>query len=413
MKRLNILLLAATTLALAACKDATPPAPEPPGPVMQGSQLRFPAGHPQLTQLGIAVATPGKAIPVDLPARLVWNEERTQRVYAPFAGRVVRIAADVGQSVKRGTLLAQLASPDFGVAQADTAKAQADVNLSQKTLQRQRELFDAGIVARKDLDLAEAEAARSNAEIRRAEARTRLYGATSGAVNLSLALTAGIPGLVVERNLTPGQELRPDQTGPGVPALFVISDPTSLWVQIDARESEAATLRPGTAFELSVPALPGRVFEGKVTATADAIDPATRTVKIRGLVANPERLLKSEMLATARVLRMLGSGVVIPSQAVTLRANGQHSVMMQVQPGVFEPRQVKLGYQGPREVVVTQGLEAGDQVVSENGLLLVRQYRIAGEGVALKPGAETNPTPAAPAASAAIRPAAASASAPR
>ena len=189
--------------------------------------------------------------------------------------------------------------------------------------------------------------------------------------------------------------MRPDQTGPGVPALFVISDPTSLWVQIDARESEAATLRPGTAFELSVPALPGRVFEGKVTATADAIDPATRTVKIRGLVANPERLLKSEMLATARVLRMLGSGVVIPSQAVTLRANGQHSVMMQVQPGVFEPRQVKLGYQGPREVVVTQGLEAGDQVVSENGLLLVRQYRIAGEAVALKPGAETNPAPAA------------------
>ena len=180
MKRLNTLLLAAATLALAACNDPPPPAPEPPGPVMQGSQLRFPAGHPQLAQLGVAVAAPGKAVTVDLPARLVWNEERTQRIYAPFAGRVVRIAADVGQSVKRGTVLAQLASPDFGVAQADTAKAQADANLTQKTLQRQRELFDAGIVARKDLDLAEADAARSHAEIRRAEARTHLYGATSG-----------------------------------------------------------------------------------------------------------------------------------------------------------------------------------------------------------------------------------------
>ena len=409
MKRLNTLLLAAATLALAACNDPPPPAPEPPGPVMQGSQLRFPAGHPQLAQLGVAVAAPGKAVTVDLPARLVWNEERTQRIYAPFAGRVVRIAADVGQSVKRGTVLAQLASPDFGVAQADTAKAQADANLTQKTLQRQRELFDAGIVARKDLDLAEADAARSHAEIRRAEARTHLYGATSGAVNQSLALTAGIPGLVVERNLTPGQELRPDQTGPGVPPLFVISDPTSLWVQIDARESEAATLRPGTAFELVIPALQGQVFEGKVTATADAIDPTTRTVKVRGLIVNPERLLKSEMLATARVHRMLGSGVLIPTQAVTLRASGQHSVMVQVQPGVFEPRQVKLGYQGPREVVVTQGLEAGDQVVSENLLLLVRQYRIAEESAALKPGAQTKPALPAPAASAVLRPVAASA----
>ena len=409
VKRLNILLVSAATVALVACSDPPPPPSEPPGPMMQGTQLRFPAGHPQLAQLGIAIATPGKAIPVDLPARLVWNEERTQRIYAPFAGRVVRIAADVGQSVKRGTLLAQLASPDFGVAQAETAKAQADVNLSQKTLQRQRELFDAGIVARKDLDLAEAEAARTHAEIRRAEARTRLYGAAPGAVNLNLALTAGIPGLVVERNLTPGQELRPDQTGPGVPALFVISDPTSLWVQIDARESEAGTMQPGTAFELFVPALPGQVFEGKVTATADAIDPTTRTVKVRGLIANPDRLLKSEMLATARVLRMLGSGVVIPTQAVTLRASGQHSVMVQVQPGVFEPRQVKLGYQGPREALVTQGLEVGERVVSENLLLLVRQYRIGEESAALKSAAEAKPVPAAPAASAAVPSAAASA----
>ena len=393
VKRLNIL-LAAATLALAACNDPPPPAPEPPGPVMQGKQLRFPAGDLQLAQLGIAVATPGKAVPVDLPARLVWNEERTQRIYPPFAGRVVRIAADVGQSVKRGTLLAQLASPDFGVAQAETAKAQADVSLSQKTLQRQRELFDAGIVARKDLDVAEAEAARSHAEIRRAEARTRLYGAAPGAVNLNLALTAGIPGLVVERNLTPGQELRPDQTGPAVPALFVISDPTSLWVQIDARESEAATMQPGTAFELFVAALPGRVFEGKVTATADAIDPTTRTVKVRGLIANPERLLKSEMLATVRVLRMLGSGVLIPAQAVTLRG-ADHVVMVQVQPGVFEAREVALGYQGPRDVLVTRGLEVGEQVVAENVLLLAREFRIAAENARRGSAAgDTNATPA-------------------
>ena len=98
VKQLNILLLAAAALALCACNDAPPPAPEPPGPLVQGSQLRFPAGHSQLAQLGIAVATPGKAVTVDLPARLVWTEERTQRVYAPFAGRVMRIAADGGRS---------------------------------------------------------------------------------------------------------------------------------------------------------------------------------------------------------------------------------------------------------------------------------------------------------------------------
>ncbi|MBC7649523.1 MAG: efflux transporter periplasmic adaptor subunit, partial [Vitreoscilla sp.] len=107
-------LLSVLSLALlAACTEAPAPAPEAPAPILQGSQLRFAPGHPQLALLGMATAAPGKAITVELPAKLVWNEERTQRIYPAFAGRVMAIKADVGQQVKSGTLLAQLASPDF------------------------------------------------------------------------------------------------------------------------------------------------------------------------------------------------------------------------------------------------------------------------------------------------------------
>ena len=379
MKRIVLLTLTASLFGLLpACTETAAPPREAPAPILQGNQLRFAPGHPQLALLGTASAAPGKAIAVELPARVVWNEERTQRIYPAFAGRVMSIKADVGQAVKPGSLLAQLASPDFGGAQADTAKAEADVRLTQKSLQRQRELFEAGIVPRKDMDQAEFEAARSQAESQRAQGRTRLYGGGSGNVNQQLALLAGINGVVVERNLNPGQELRPDQSGPGVPALFVVTDPTSLWVQIDARESDIGTLKPGSAFELIIPALPGQKFEGRVTAAADFIDPATRTIKVRGVVANPDRKLKAEMLATARIDRMLGPGVVIPAQAVSLRG-AQHTVLVQVQPGVFETREVVLSYEGPREVVVSRGLEVGEQVVSENMLLLARQFRMAQE----------------------------------
>ncbi len=375
-------LLSVLSLALlnfiTACTEAPAPAPEASAPILQGSQLRFAPGHPQLALLGMATAAPGKAITVELPAKLVWNEERTQRIYPAFAGRVTAIKADVGQQVKSGTQLAQLASPDFGMAQADTAKSQADVGLTQKSLARQKELFDAGIIARKDLDVAQADASRAQAESQRAQARTRLYGGASGGggVNQQLGLAANISGVVVERNLNPGQEVRPDQSGPGVPALFVVTDPTSLWVQIDARESEIGTLKVGSAFELVIPSLGGQKFEGKVTAAADYIDPTTRTIKVRGVVANPNRLLKAEMLATARIERMMGAGVVVPSQAVSL-LGARHRVMVQVQPGVFESREVTLSYQGPKETVVSSGLEAGEQIVSENMLLLARAFRVA------------------------------------
>ena len=368
------LLFTVSLALLSACTEAPAPAPEAPAPILQGSQLRFAPNHPQLALLGMATAAPGKAITVELPAKLVWNEERTQRIYPAFAGRVMAIKADVGQSVTSGTMLAQLASPDFGMAQADTAKAGAEARFSQKSLQRQRELFEAGIIARKDLDQAEFDAARTQAEIQRTQARTRLYGAGSGGVNQQLGLLTSINGTVVERNLNPGQEVRPDQSGPGVPALFVVTDPTSLWVQIDARESEIGTLKVGSSFELVIASLAGQKFEGRVTAAADYIDPTSRTIKVRGVVANPNRLLKAEMLATARIERQLGTGVVIPSQAVSLLGN-KHTVMVQTQPGVFESREVTLSYQGPRDTAVSSGLEVGEQVVSENMLLLLNEFR--------------------------------------
>lgn len=360
---------------LAGCNEAPAPAAQPPAPILQGNQLRFTAEHPQLALLGLTSAAPIKTITVELPARLVWNEERTQRIYPAFAGRVMAIKADVGQAVKPGSLLAQLASPDFGMAQADTMKAQADSRLTQKSLARQRELFEAGIIARKDLDQSEADAARSQAEVSRADARTRLYGG-SVAVNQQLALKATINGIVVERNLNPGQEVRPDQSGPGIPALFVVTDPTSLWVQIDARESEVGTLQAGATFELVVPALPGQKFEGKVMAASDFIDPATRTIKIRGVINNADRKLKAEMLATAKVERKVGSGVIVPASAVLLRGTG-HVVFVQTEPGVFERRDVTLSYQGPAEIAISRGLEVGEQVVTDNSLLLARQFRIA------------------------------------
>jgi cobalt-zinc-cadmium efflux system membrane fusion protein len=377
----TLLCLIAAVAVLGGCsKEAPPLPPEPAAPIVQGGQLRFPPGHPQLALLATTAALPPGRLSVELPARLVWNEERTQRIAPSFAGRVIGMEADVGSVVKAGSVLARLASPDFGAAQADAAKARADAELTKKALARQRELFEAGIAARKDLEQAEADAQRAAAELSRAQSRVAIYGSGAG-VDQQLALRATLGGVVVERNLNPGQEVRPDQAGPGVPSLFVISDPSSLWVQIDAREGEAGTLRPGSVFTLVVPTLGDRVFEGRVTAVSDAIDPATRTVKVRGVVDNHERVLRAEMLATARFERSVGTGVLVPAQAVALRG-ARHIVFVQTAPGTFAPREVRIGWQGPTQAVVSGGLEVGEKVVSENLLLLARQFRIAQEEAA-------------------------------
>jgi len=343
-------------------------------------------GHPQLSLLKSTAAIQATTLSVDLPARLVWNEELTQRIYAPFAGRVTQIRVDLGQSVSKGGSLLSVSSPEFGAAQADAAKAMADAKIADKTLARQKELFEAGIAARKDLEQADADAARAQAEADRANARTRLYGG-GHQVNQQLTLMADVSGMVVERNVNPGQELRSEQSGPGMPALFVVTDPSQLWVQIDAKEADVATLKPGSSFDLLVQALPAQVFKGKVVAAADFIDPVTRTIKIRGAIANPQRLLKAEMLGTARIQRQLGQGVVVPATGVFLRGT-QHRVFVETAPGTYEVREVVLTYEGAKESVVSNGLSVGDKVVTDNGLLLAREFRMAADLPKKNPMAE-------------------------
>ncbi len=367
--------VALLVLAYALLNQEAPTKPPAPQPIVQGQQLRFPAGHPQLALLSTIEAKAAESVTIELPARLVWNEERTQRIYPAFAGRVLTLNADIGQTVNAGQVLATLASPEFGAAQADTAKAMADAQVADRALVRHQTLFEADVISRKELDATEADALRAKAELARAQARTRMYGSTNG-VNQQLGLAATVRGVVVERNLSAGQEVRPDQGGPGNQALFVVSDPGVLWVQIDARESDTASLKPGTKISLTLPNFPGQTFEAKITAAGDFIDSNTRSIKVRAVIDNTQRLLKAEMLGTARIERKLAAGVLVPASAVQLRGTEQWAYV-QTEPGVFEPRRVKLGYEGLQEVLIVDGVQANELVVKENSLLLAREFRNA------------------------------------
>ena len=360
---------------LMACSEAPAPKTAEPQPILQNGQLRFPESNSQLSLLVTTPAKPAEDIAIDLPAHLVWNEDHTQRIYAPLTGRVAAIHTDLGKSVRKGDPLLSLLSPEFGAAQADASKAMADFRFADKNYLRQKELHDAGIVARKDFEQAEADVMRAKAEADRALSRINVYGSHS-MVNQKLVLSSDLAGVVVEKNVNPGQELRPEQFGPGALALFVISDPGSLWVQIDAQEADVSALKPGASFDLSVAALGDQKFKGRVLASADVIDPNTRTIKVRGLIDNPKRILKAEMLGTARINRSLGKGLAVPASAVLLRGT-QHWVFVKKGADTFEPRVVKLSYEGSQVSIIASGIEPNEEVVSQNSLLLAREFRIA------------------------------------
>ena len=373
-----MLTLLLATLVIGGCSEPVRPTPSVAGPVIQGDQLQYPPNHPQIALLTTTAAVMATDIPVDLPGRIVWNEERTQRVFSAFSGRVSSIDVTMGQSIVKGQALAHLSSPEFGAAQAETSLAQTNLNLATQVLDRQQSLFELGVVARKDVEQATAETARAQAELKRAQAKTDLYGSRNTA-HQQLALRSDVQGVVVERNITLGQEVRPDNASQ---ALFVISDPSKLWVQIDAQTPDMLDLKPQAQVELVVPSLSDQVFKATVLTVADQIDPVSRSIKVRALVDNSSRVLKSEMLARVRYTRKIRQGVEVPASALFLMGK-QHIVFVQTSKGVYGPRQVTLSQEGPVKVVLSQGLQIGEEVVVQNGLLLARELRIAKESAAI------------------------------
>src|SRR5262249_31928082 len=147
----------------------------PPVRVENGQVLIMPGSAPENSVSVEAAQSPAPAA-LTLNGRIVWDDNVTTRIFTPLAGRVTRIAAEVGQVVQRGDVLALIASPDFGQAQADFHKAASDFLLKQRTLERVTELHAHGAAPLKDLQAAQADFEQAQSEKLRCEMRLALYG---------------------------------------------------------------------------------------------------------------------------------------------------------------------------------------------------------------------------------------------
>ena len=363
-RRLSWLLPALGALAwLSACSRPEEDKPDTP-PVIQGSSITFPDKKAP-GELRLATVASETEFALSAPGRMAWDEDRTARVYAPFAGRVERVRVALGDVVTKGQPLADVSSSDIGQAQADLHKAQADQSVARAAVERARELAQAGVIAQKDLQQSEADLARNSAEIGRAQARLVQYGIASRAVTQGLVIASPVNGVVVERNINGKAEVRSDVQG--LP-LFTISDPSSLWASLDVDETQLASFHVGQAMQLQAAAWPDRSFAATVTSIGESVDPNSRTVKVRAKVANGDRLLKAEMFVTARVTERRTSPS-IPADAVLL--SGEHLyVFVQSTPGRYERREVKARSAGPQAWLVSQGVAAGDKVVVGGALYL-------------------------------------------
>jgi membrane fusion protein, heavy metal efflux system len=369
VRRTALLSLLSSCLALGsltACRHAAAASVSSASPHLDGDRISYAADAPELGALAVAPAEPADAATVRATGRLAWDEDVTARVVSPIAGRVVRLLADVSTGVSRGQALALLQSPDLGQAQADTARAATDLDAAERTLARERALYENGSAPRKDVEAAEADRARSAVESARARARLALLGGGTGSVDQSYRLVSPLRGVVVDRAANPGEEVRGDNPT----TLFTVSDPTRLWVYLDLTEQDLGRVKPGMMLTVHSAAYPGRDFSGRVEVVGDTLDPATRTVKARGSLANPGRLLKAEMYVDVAVRDLAARpGLAVPTTAIV--ADGERRfVFVEEARGRFRRRPVTAGPERAGRTQILSGLAEGQRVVTDGSLLL-------------------------------------------
>jgi cobalt-zinc-cadmium efflux system membrane fusion protein len=339
-----------------------------------------------------------------------YDETHLAQLAARVPGIAWRVDKKVGDSVRKGEVLAILDSSDVGKAKAELLEAAVNFDLKTETLHR-LENIRSSVPGR---SIREAEAEEKVARVRRINAQQTLinlglslpsdwdrdlgveqraekiqflgipgaivagFGPDIVTANL-IPLTAPFDGVVIDREIVTGEVA---QTGH---PQFVIADVSRVWLKLNVRKADAGRLAIGQDIWFSSDGVPGEVIS-RLSWIATEVDEKTRTVQVRAEAENPwiesapgehdgQRLLRAHTFGTARIrVRDERRTVVVPGSAIQ-SDGGRFLVFVPSADGrSFEPRAVVLGITRDHHTEVVRGLKAGEEIVTSGTYVLKAEF---------------------------------------
>jgi RND family efflux transporter MFP subunit len=286
-------------------------------------------------------------------------------IYARTNGYLKKWYFDIGAHVKQGQLLADIETPEVDQqlqqARADLATNEADLKLAQITAERYVGLFKTDSVAKQDVDNAVQNAAAKAAVVKSAQANVRRL---EQLVSFE-KVYAPFDGVITARNTDIGQLIDSGSSGGTQRELFHMAAINKLRVFVNVPQVYSHAAKPGIKADLTLPEIPGRRFEGTLVRTADAIDPATRTLPVEVDVVNSTGLLFPGAYTEVHFkIRADKSTLIIPSESVVFRSEGVRvPVVVNGNRAALVP--VVLGRDFGRTIEILSGLEADSLVISD------------------------------------------------
>jgi cobalt-zinc-cadmium resistance protein CzcA len=341
---------------------------------------------------------------VDSPGRVGPNAELSTLVSTPSAGRALEVKARLGDAVSAGQVMAVIKSDPIGQVQSDllqtALQAKADIiqqevqlKLSHITFDRETKLFKEQVSAKADLQAAENQLEKDEANlaslkaklealITTAQERLTLLGAPADSARQVLAqkkldpfvvIRAPRNGIVIDRSINPGE------LNDGSKPLFTLADLSQVWLFADIFEKDIADVKKGQEAVVSIDSLPGRTFPAKIIWVGDSISATTRTLPVRANVPNSDFHLKPGMFARMKVSVGQIPVLLIPRSAV-IQKGDKEIVFVDGGNGNYQEREIKTGVADINDTEVTDGLRAGERVVAHGDTALLGATMKSSEG---------------------------------
>jgi cobalt-zinc-cadmium efflux system membrane fusion protein len=341
-------------------KDASAGAP-PPLKVEQASDPNvFQVDHPD--QFPLVAAVEHSAAPqLKATGTVTPDISRNVPVISVATGRVVEIAARLGDTVTKGQLLLRVQSADVSSAFSDYQKAVADEQLTRTQMERAQLLYDKGAISLNDLQVAKDTDTKAKVDVKTTAEKLRVLGNAnleqpSGIVEIR----APVSGVITDQQVTNASGV----AGLGSPNPFTISDLTYVWILCDVYENDLANVQLGETADIHLNAYPDKNFTGVIGNIGPILDPNIRSAKVRIEVRNPG-LMRPGMFVTATFHGpKKEKRAAVPATAI-LHLHDRDWVYIPTKDKKFRRIEVRGGDMLPGNMQeILSGLVPGDQVVT-------------------------------------------------
>ncbi|HEY0290606.1 MAG TPA: efflux RND transporter periplasmic adaptor subunit [Pseudomonas sp.] len=330
----------------------------------QEGKLALSAEQISAAGIELVVAVPREmSTSVTFPGEIRFDEDRTTHVVPRVSGIVEEVKVDLGQAVKRGQVLAVIASQQISDQRSELNAAQRRLELARLTMQREKKLWEDKISAEQDYLLARQ--AYQEADISFANGRQKL-SAIGASLNPSAGnryeLIAPFNSVVIEKHLAIGEVVNESSSA------FTLSDLSRVWATFGVTPKDLNKVVVGRAVTVSAPDLDAQV-EGRISYVGSLLGEQTRAAAVRVVLANPEGAWRPGLFVSVDVTADKANAAVSLPESAIQSIEDKTSVFVRDAEG-FELRPVKVGRRDGGYVEIVQGLAVGTQVAAAGSFIL-------------------------------------------